>query len=247
VVGSNIANILLILGLAALVMPITVDQRAFKRDGAMLVVATGLCLGLIFAEFLNRLAGAGLIALLLGYVVFTYLQERRGEDASARMHAAEASSVLRPAGRLWLSLALAALGLLFTLAGANWLVGAAVGLARDWGVSETVIGLTIVAVGTSLPELVTSLTAALKRQGDVALGNIVGSNIYNVLGILGVTALAHPIAVPEDLALMDLGVMAAASLAFIVFASTGRGLSRLEGGIFLLSYAGYCAVLMGAK
>jgi cation:H+ antiporter len=162
----------------------------------------------------------------------------------------EADPGLRPqagdgGGGVLLSIALALLGLVMIILGGRFLVDGAVTLARVAGLTETVIGLTIVAVGTSMPELVTSVIAALRRHSDVALGNILGSNIYNVLGIGGVTALLAPTAIPEPIASFDNLVMVAVSLLLVVFALTGRRIDRIEGAIFLALYAGYTAWLIG--
>ena len=244
VVGSNTANILLILGVAAVIFPLATSRAALIRDGGAMLVAALACLAVVLTGHLDRIAGAVLLVLLAVYIGYTYRREKASHDASATMHEAEADFVATPAG---LSagaaavLALAGIGL--TILGATYLVDGAIDLARAAGVSETVVGLTIVSVGTSLPELVTSVMAALRRQGDVAFGNVLGSNIYNVLGILGVTALVKPIPVPPEIASLDIWVMMAATLAMLVFAVTGWRLSRVEGGLFLAAYAGYVAYL----
>ncbi len=243
VVGSNTANILLILGLAALIQPLRTSPAAFRRDGSMVLVAALACVGLALWGEIGRVAGLALIAGLLAYVLHTYRQERRSHDAAAVMHAAEAD-VARGPRRLWLAVLLTAAGLGATLAGAQLLVEGAIATAAALGVSEAVIGLTVVAVGTSLPELVVSLTAAIRREADVAFGNIVGSNIYNVLGILGVTALVRPLAVPAEIAAFDVWVMLAATLALLAFAVTGWRVNRVEGGLLVAAYAGYVAWLV---
>ena len=240
VVGSNIANILLILGVAALIRPVAADPRAFRRDGAVLAAATALALGILLSGDLGRPAGALLTALLAGYLVLAYRLERGAAPAVAALSRAEAApprpGLLRPA-------ATAAAGLVLVILGAGWLVEAAITLAQGLGVSDTLIGLTLVAVGTSLPELTVTVTAALRGQGAVAFGNIVGSNIYNILGILGVTALVRPIAVPPEIAAFDGWVMAAATLALIVAAATGGRVNRAEGAALLAAYAAYLAWL----
>ncbi|WP_022729009.1 calcium/sodium antiporter [Fodinicurvata sediminis] len=245
VVGSNIANILLILGISALLAPLLVDPAALKRDGAMLLVTSLAACLLVLSGEVTAVMGAGMIAVLVAYVVWCYLQERRSQDAGARMHRHEAEAFV-PAGTppLWRSLGVALAGLASTLAGAKLLVSGAIELAAVAGLSETLIGLTIVAVGTSLPELVTSVMAALRRQTDVAFGNIVGSNIFNLLGILGVTALVEDIPIPQEILGLDLWVMLAATLLLLLAAWSGRRLSRLEGGIFLGGYLLYLTVLV---
>ena len=246
VVGSNIANILLILGIAAVLRPIQAQPAAFYRDGAMLVLASLACAALSLVGVIGGVSGTVLVTLLIAYVAFTYHKERVHPDAAAAMHASEAESVAPLARSLALSLLITLAGIALTILGAQILVDSAIALARSLDISETIIGLTIVAVGTSLPELVTSVVAAWRNQSDVALGNIVGSNIFNVLGILGVTALVQPIAVPAEILDRDLWVMLAATALMIVFTITGWRLSRIEGAIFLGLYAAYVAWLGGA-
>jgi len=245
VVGSNTANILLILGMAALVHPMTTTPAAFKRDGSVVLSAALACVAVSLWGEIDRLLGAALVACLVAYILYTYRQETRVPDASAEMHAAEVGAV-QPPQKFGLALLLVIGGLLATLAGAKLLVDGAITLATALHVPDTVIGLTVVAVGTSLPELVVSLVAAFRRQADVAFGNIVGSNIYNIFGILGVTALVQPIPVPAAIAVLDIWVMLAATLVLLAFAVTGWRLNRIEGGLLLAGYAAYMAVLFGS-
>jgi cation:H+ antiporter len=246
VVGSNIANILLILGLAAVISPLRVDPRALRRDGAAVLLAAGVCAAAVVLDALERWVGGALVALLLAYVVFVYRRERHADDASARMHdhQASAAATAHAPARPWVAAALCLAGLVLMIFGARALVGGSVGLARSAGVSETVIGLTVVAVGTSLPELMTSVVAALRRQGDVAFGNILGSNIFNIFGILGLTALLAPIPVPAELARLDIWVMLGATLVLVYTSATGGRLGRAEGLVFLMAYAAYTGYLV---
>jgi len=247
VVGSNTANILLILGLSALITPMAVAPQVLKRDGTVMLLAAVACLAVVLAGYMGRLYGAVLVALLAMYVFYAY---RRDSGAAAPSAATveqprQASPVPGPApARLSVSLLMFAAGLALTIGAAGLLVSAAISLARSWQVSEAVIGVTIVAIGTSLPELVTSVMAALRRQADIAFGNIIGSNIFNVLGILGVTGLVHPIVVPAQIARLDIWVMLAATVLLLGCSATGWRLSRLEGGIFILSYAAYLGWLI---
>ncbi|MEQ8603146.1 MAG: calcium/sodium antiporter [Marivibrio sp.] len=243
VVGSNIANILLILGGTAAIAAIPTAREALWRDGAALTIASLACLAVVLWGEAGRLAGVGLLALLAGYLVYTIRRERRAPDAAAALHAGEAELAGPAPQNLWLAGALAAGGLLLTLLGARLLVTGAIDLAAAAGLSETLIGLTVVAIGTSLPELTASLIAALRRQGDLALGNILGSNIFNILGILGVTALVHPISVPAEIATLDIWVMLGATAAMLVFALSGARLSRWEGATLFAGYIGYLAWL----
>lgn len=231
VVGSNIANILLIVGIAALMQPIAVGGGLMRRDGTVLVLATGLCILAIGQGALVRGWGIGFVLALVGYIALAYWMERDQPDAD----------IPAPEGgmKIWVAVVLALGGIAMTILGARLLVDNSIVIARDFGVSETLIGLTIVAVGTSLPELVTAIMAGLRGHSDVALGNVIGSNIYNILGILGVTALFKPIDVPEELAASDIWVMAGATALFLIFAFSGKRITRTEGGVLVLCYAGY--------
>jgi cation:H+ antiporter len=248
IVGSNLANILLILGLSALLLPITVTTAALRRDGALVVATAAMLtvLGLVWT--LDRLAGALFLAGLAAYLGYAWRQERAAAGGhTAAFERAEAlrevhpelgaEPVIRPG--LLLPAALALGGLALVVLGGGFLVDGAIALARDLGVSETVIGLTIVAVGTSLPELVTSVVAALRRHADVSLGNVLGSCIYNVLGIGGVTGLISPTVVPPEIARFDSPVMLAASVMLLVFAWTGLRIGRREGACLLAGYVAY--------
>jgi cation:H+ antiporter len=246
VVGSNIANILLILGIAAVIRPIACDRAAFRRDGPMLAASQLAMAAVILTGVVGRVEGAVMLAGLLAYTVFCYVSERRAGDAGARMHAQEAELPALPQAPLWLSAAMALGGIALTIAGARLLVDGAIDLARAAGISEAVIGLTLVAVGTSLPELATAIVAALRRQGDVAFGNVIGSNIFNALGILGATALALPMPAAEQILAFDLWVMLGVAALAIVATMTGWRIDRREGVLFLAGYAAYLAVLAGA-
>lgn len=246
VVGSNIGNILLILGLAAVIAPVAVAPEALRRDGVVMMGATLACVALALAGTVGRGAGALLLAALVAYLLLTVLIERRRQSAAALMYAHEAGilpEVPLATGRAALILLA---GLAATLVGAKFLVAGAIELAGRLGMSEAVIGLTIVAIGTSMPELVTSVIAARKGQGDVAFGNVVGSNIFNILGILGVTALVRPLDVPTGIAGFDAWVLLAASAVMLVFARTGWRVGRREGAVMMLAYAAYVAVLLAA-
>jgi len=245
VVGSNIANILLILGLAALIQPMATTKEAFRRDGSVLIAASLLLLAVVLGGAIPRWAGAVFLALLLGYTLFAYFAERSGTDPAAAVHAAEASEVAAMPPRAlgpWLAALLAAGGIAAVVVGADLLVDSALEIARAAGLSEAVIGLTLVAVGTSLPELVTSVMAAIRRHADIAFGNIVGSNIFNILGVAGMAAVASPIAVPSQIVQFDIWAMLASALVLVAFAATGWRLNRWEGAALLAGYGGYLAL-----
>ncbi|MCA0872000.1 calcium/sodium antiporter [Seohaeicola saemankumensis] len=245
VVGSNIGNVLLILGLAAVMAPIAVAPAALRRDGSVVALATVLCLAVVLMGTVGRVAGSGFLLALAAYLSFTLISERRAtHSAAAEIYEREAEAVPGPDHGLGLSIMLALCGLGLTLLGARALVSGAVTLAQMVGLSEAVIGLTIVAIGTSMPELVTSVIAVRRGQGDVALGNVLGSNIFNILGILGITALVQPMQVPSQIAGFDIWVMALATALLIVMARTGWRIGRREGGVMLACYAAYLGWLL---
>lgn len=240
VIGSNSANILLILGLAAVIRPLSVTQADFRRHGTALALATLVCVGLMLSGRLNQTMGMLLVGGLTGYLIITIRAEKQRLPEAGPDAIAIAST---PAWKLAAHAGLFLAGLLLTVFGAKLLVTGAIALSRSVGISETVIGLTLVAVGTSLPELVTSTVAALRGHSDIAFGNVVGSNIYNIFGILGATALIHPIPVPAAIIRFDLWVMVFATLLLLSAVYTGRRVSRIEGVLLLGFYLGYMVVL----
>lgn len=263
VVGSNISNMLLILGTSALITPMAVNSIALQRDGVFVLAISALFAVVAVTWTLDRMAGTVFLALLVVYMVYAYRQETTAAAVQAEGHTsafekAEAFEELhdgpilhQPETRTWaerlgpLIPALMALGgLIVVILGGTLLVDGGIGIARAYGVPETVIGLTIVAVGTSMPELVTSVVAALRRHGDVALGNVMGSNIYNILGIGGATGLIAPTAIPNEIAAFDNLVMLGASLILLVFAWTSYRISRIEGAMLLFGYLAYVYVLL---
>ena len=238
VVGSNIANILLILGVTGVIAPIMLQPSVIRRDMIALAVASAAGVIAVVAGFIDVWFGLVLVLLLAGYIVQAYLRERR-------LEAAAGAGEPRPKDwrSIGINIALTAAGIALTVSGARMLVTGAIDLAEGLGVPDTVIGLTVVAVGTSLPELVACVVAALRRHSDVALGNVIGSNIYNILGILGVTAMVSPIRVPPEIARLDIWVMVAATAALIAFMRTGGGLQRLESAGLLIGYVAYVGFL----
>jgi cation:H+ antiporter len=244
VVGSNIANILLILGISALITPVAVASRALSRDGAVMLGTAVMFAAMGFVMDLGRLTGVVFLAGLVGYIVYAWRQESVGTDGhTAAYGKAEALEGVRPGlrkpGGIGLSVAMAVGGLLVVMLGGRLLVTGAIDLARTLGIAESVIGLTVVAVGTSMPELVTSLVAAFRRQADVALGNVLGSNIYNTLGIGGTVGLIAPTTIPPEIVHFDSLVMVAVSVVVLVFAWTGMRIGRREGGVLLAGYVTY--------
>ncbi|WP_034825703.1 calcium/sodium antiporter [Hyphomonas pacifica] len=256
VIGSNIANILLVLGVAAVIHPIVTNPRALMRDTGVMILVTMLLCFMIWFDLFTRGAGIALTVCLIGYIIFSLVADQKQPDDVAHMHAEEGETVEANYG-VGIGILIAIAGLAGVVYGAKLLVDGSVSIARDFGISETVIGLTIVAIGTSLPELATSAIAAFRGKADVALGNIIGSNIFNILGILGVTALVHPFSVRqpvsgdvaagamvqgETVSLISVGDISALILSvalMVLFAITARRIGRWEGGILLLGYALY--------
>jgi cation:H+ antiporter len=231
VVGSNIANIALILGLSALLCPLAVNARIVRIDVPLMVLITLLVIVMLMDRSVGRLEGGLLAVGLLTYTAMSLRAARRHIGLTP----AEPLPGSLPTAQ---SLLFAAAGLVLLGIGARLLVSGAVSLAADRGISEAVIGLTVVAIGTSLPELATSILAALRRQGDIAVGNIVGSNIFNLLGILGTAALVRPL---DEIAMtaIDLGVLIALAVLLLPVARSGWRVSRAEGGLLFACYAGY--------
>ena len=244
VVGSNIANILLILGLSAAIAPFIVDQKAFRRDGFVCLAATLAAIAVSLTGEFSRLAGVAFLAAIISYIVFAFISERRHPDSAlAEQHVADAAKVQGPQA-IWLDIVMAIGGLALLVFGAKFLVTGSINIAADLGISETIIGLTVVAIGTSLPELVTSIMAAVRGKSALALGNVVGSNIYNLFGILGTTAAIKPVAAPAEIVAFDNWVMLGATLLMIFFAMTGKRLSRAEGVLLAVCYVAYVGWLV---
>lgn len=236
IVGSNIGNILLIIGLSALIWPIRVMGATLCRDTAAMMAAAVVLVPVFAMGQMGRPAGLVLVAGLVAYLVRAYRQP--GAVVADEAGAPAPGSV--PVLTLWIIG-----GLLALMVGARLLVDGAVAVARDYGISEAFIGLTIVAVGTSLPELATSLIAAFRRHSEIAIGNIVGSNIFNVLGILGVTALIAPIPVASRFLTFDLPVMIAVSLLLTALLLTRPVIGRVAGLAMLAGYAVYVWAAQG--
>lgn len=253
IVGSNLANLLLILGVAALISPIAVARGPLWRDGGVGILAALALLAVGHTVGLGRVAGVAFLAAMAGYIFYAYRQEKIGKAHGAAydraMAVEEVDSALvpreAPGAPIFSTILLFVAGLALVVGGGTLLVDGAIAIAQALGVSDEVIGLTVVAVGTSFPELVTSAVAAFRRQGDIALGNVLGSNIYNVLFIGGVTGLVAPGEVPETILGFDLWLLVAVSLLAMAFAWTGGRLSRREGLVLVLCYGLYTGVTAG--
>lgn len=237
IVGSNIANILLIIGLAAILFPIAVDRVAVRRDTLTMIGASLILCGLSFVEIINFMAGFVMFGLLLIYVFWSYRKDRQSHSqiADYLQENIESEKYLSPLRASVFSLG----GLILLVSGAYFMVEGAVALAREFGISEAVIGLTIVAVGTSLPELATSIVAAIRKHGDVIIGNIVGSNIFNILAILGLTAMVTPIPIIGQIANFDIWVMLGVAVFLSVYLLSGYKIGKYSGIAMLIAYGGY--------
>ena len=238
VVGSNIANVLLIIGVAAAIAPLANTDPSIRRDLIVMVAASVLLEGLFLLGMIDRLGGLLLFAAFALYLTASYLIERKRQAGGPGDD---------PAGDPPMGTLKAALGVLIGIAmlvfGAHFLVEGATGIARDVGISEAVIGLTIVALGTSLPELATAIVASRKNEAEVVLANIVGSSIFNILCILGITALIEPITIADRFARADGPIMVAVAVAAAIYLFTCRQINRVTG----LALVGLYAVYMGVQ
>ncbi len=238
VLGSNIANICLVLGLTALVCPIPVRQESLlKRELPFLILVTGGAIYFMQSGDVARYEG---LILLAAAVFFTVMSVRTQSGAP---ESEEENEKIIP---IWKALILVVLGVAGLVGGAHFMVEGASNLARAFGISERIIGLTIVAVGTSLPELAASISAAIKKQPDLALGNVIGSNFFNLTFVLGGAASIKPFAIDTHSQLVDFGVMSAVTLLLLPFCCSRRAISRIEGGFLACCYVGYIAWLFVA-
>ena len=236
VIGSNIFNIAVILGLTAIVRPPAVHLDLIRREIPFLIVISLVGFGLVWLGSISRPVGIFLVLVLCGYITFSIRAAKKLPESAV------ADLPETPRMPVWLCSILVVAGLGVLVAGSHLFVTGAVGTARTLGVSEAVIGLTIVAAGTSLPELATSIVAAIKKESDVAIGNIVGSNIFNILGILGLTASILPLKV-AGIVPRDAGFMLGCAILLLPFAFSQRSISRVEGAGFLGLYGIYLFVL----
>jgi cation:H+ antiporter len=241
VIGSNSLNIGLILALTALICPLRVKLQILRIDMPIMVGASILAAWMLSDLAIGRMEGAVLFAGIIAYTAFTVRYAKR-MNVSPEVEAEFARAVPAARGSLWRDLLLIIAGLGLLAAGSHFLVEGATRLARGFGIDEAIIGLTIVALGTSMPELVTCIVAALKKEPDIALGNIIGSNIFNVLGILGMAALVRPMT-GEGIKMTDLYVAIAFAVALVPMLWSGRILQRWEAGLLLGGYIVYVGTL----
>lgn len=250
VVGSNIFNVLFILGLSAMIVPLAVSQQLVRLDVPLMIALSILVLVLALDEHLSRVNGLLLVAILVAYLSFLIYQGRRQSTGAAEEYSRGSGTggppkANRKSDRVKdISLVMGGLALL--VLGSRWLVDSAVDFARYLGVSELVVGLTIVAAGTSLPEVVTSVIAAMRGERDIAVGNVVGSNLFNIMGVLGITSMIAPAGMEVSAAVIgfDLPVMIAVTLACLPMFFTRGVISRQEGALLLGYYVAYTLYLV---
>ena len=249
VVGSNIFNVLLILGLSALITPLVVSQQLVRVEVPLLIGASVLLLVMALDGRVSGFDGMLLAAAVVAYTVFAIRQSRKESAAVQAGYAQEfgdGAAAIAGRGRLPLQIAFIVVGLAMLVLGAHWLVEGAVAFARMFGVSELIIGLTIVAAGTSLPEVATSIVAALRGESDIAVGNVVGSSLFNILAIAGIASMVTPggLEVAPALIRFDIPVMIAVALACLPIFATGHLIARWEGALFLGYYVAYVLYLI---
>jgi cation:H+ antiporter len=246
VVGSNIFNVLFILGVAGLIAPMVVARQLVRLGVPLMIAASVVVLILGLDGRIGRLEGGALSLALLLYTGFLIRQSRKENSATAGRTVPEDFAHMRTHAQWLIDLALIAGGLALLVLGSRWLVESAVAIAQHLGVSELIIGLTIIAAGTSLPEVATSVIASIRGERDIAVGNVVGSNIINILGVLGLASLVSPagVAVAPEALRFDIPVMVAVAVACLPIFFNRHLIARWEGGVFLAYYLAYTAYLI---
>lgn len=244
IVGSNIANLMLILGVAALIQPILSRASILKRDGLAMLLASAMLVGLAFFGEVSRGLGLGLLAMLVGFIAVCWISERAQGDGTTSEIEEEIEEVGQLPGRTSVAVLAVLVGIAALVFGSNMLIEGATGIAVAFGISEAVIGVTLVAIGTSLPELAAVIVAAIRNHADVALGNVLGSNVFNVFGMLGLTAVIEPLAINRAFLDLDMWVMLGVSALLLVFLTTGNRLNRAESLVLLAGYAAYVVFLL---
>jgi cation:H+ antiporter len=234
IIGSNIANILLVTAIAALITPIMLKNLKINRDIFVMIVASLLLLFFKFIDWLNFYSGVIFLLLLFSYISYSYLQDQK--DNGDKEENLENLSLIK-------AIIYSVIGLATLILGGWLLVNSSIKIAQSYGISEAVIGLTIVAVGTAIPELTTTIIASIKKHNDLVIGNILGSNIFNILGILGVTLLIENIPVTDEMMKKGIWEMIAATLFFIIILRFAKSISKLIASFMLTSYAIYIVYL----
>lgn len=244
-VGSNIANLGLILGLTGVISPPFIDRRIVRREAPFLLASALVVPLLLINGTLSRLDGAFLIACAVAYSGWMIVSTTRAPMAETEAMASDADEAGAPEAKSARMLGvIAVVGLVLLIVGGKFFVDGAVGVARAFGLSERLVGLTIVAVGTSMPELAASLVAALRGHSSIAVGNVVGSNIFNIFLILGVSSLIRPMEVSLRSVAIDLGFLIGMTAIAVIVVRTARRMKRIEGVIFLASYVVFLAAII---
>jgi cation:H+ antiporter len=248
VIGSNIFNILFILGLAAIITPLTISKQLIRQDVPIMVMISALVFYMLTDAHLSVLESGVLVILLLTYTTFLFIQGKSTENDTLETKNDEVDSLISGSFPMWQSALWLIFGLILLIIGSNLLVNSAVNIARAFGVSEAIIGLTIIAIGTSLPEVVTSIVASVKGQRDIAVGNVIGSNTFNLLAVLGISGVIsdHGMMGGAQLVQQDLPIMLGVAVLCLPLMFTGAVLSRLEGALFFGLYVVYSAFLIGS-
>ena len=234
IIGSNIANILLVTAIAALITPIMLKNLKINRDIFVMIVASLLLLFFKFIDWLNFYSGVIFLLILFSYISYSYFQDQK--DNGDNEENLENFSLIK-------AIIYSVIGLATLILGGWLLVNSSIKIAQSYGISEAVIGLTIVAVGTAIPELTTTIIASIKKHNDLVIGNILGSNIFNILGILGVTLLIENIPVTDEMMKKGIWEMIAATLFFIIILRFAKSISKLIASFMLTSYAIYIMYL----
>jgi cation:H+ antiporter len=234
IIGSNIANILLVTAIAALITPIMLKSLKINRDIFVMIVASLLLLFFKFIDWLNFYSGVIFLLILFSYISYSYFQDQK--DNGDKEENLENFSLIK-------AIIYSVIGLATLILGGWLLVNSSIKIAQSYGISEAVIGLTIVAVGTAIPELTTTIIASIKKHNDLVIGNILGSNIFNILGILGVTLLIENIPVTDEMMKKGIWEMIAATLFFIIILRFAKSISKLIASFMLTSYAIYIMYL----
>ena len=233
IVGSNTANILLVTSLAALIAPITIKHLKINRDIFVMGLAAALLLLFKYTDWLNLFTGMIFLLILISYIVFSYYEDQK--NSKKNKNETDVKSKLS----LFKSILYSVVGISILIFGGWLLVTTSIMIAKNYGISETVIGLTILAVGTSIPELTTTIIASIKKHNDLVIGNILGSNIFNIFGILGITLLIEPIPVTNEMMKKGIWEMIAATILFILILKFLKKINKIIASIMLILYANY--------
>jgi cation:H+ antiporter len=247
IIGSNIANTFLIVGIGAVIAPIICTKKNILRDSKAVIVISLYLSSFVLLQTITRPLGIAMLFALSGYLFWSYAQERTATTSDKadleeyESHIAE--DVGNPEESMFLSAIYVLIGLVGLAVGAKLLVSGATNVARGFGVSEAIIGLSLVAIGTSLPEMATAVIAAMKKHGDVIIGNVLGSNLFNVMAVLGTTAVISPLPFGGRVAQIDIWVLLFSAIILYPAILTGKKISRLEGTVFLAIYTAYIGAM----